>query len=155
MTPEDAGDPRTGARSLRRPRVGNQGPILAAVASGGAIGATARHAAEVAWPMAPDRFPWTAFWINVIGCALIGALMTTLSERGLSPRLLRPFLGTGVLGGFTTFSAYAVDVQRLADSGRIGTALALLAVTPPAALAGVWSGGRAARRVTGPSGRRT
>jgi CrcB protein len=61
--------------------------------------------------------------------------------------LLRPFVGTGVLGGFTTFSTYAVDVERLVDGGRPGVALGYLALTVLAALAAVWSVEVAARRV--------
>ena len=53
-------------------------------------------------------------------------------------RLLRPFVGTGVLGGFTTFSTYAVDIQRLVTGGRALLALAYLLATVVAALAAVW-----------------
>jgi CrcB protein len=67
--------------------------------------------------------------INVTGCALIGVLMVLVSEVWIEQQLLRPFLGTGVLGGFTTFSTYAVDIERLLADGHPGTALADLAAT--------------------------
>jgi len=60
-------------------------------------------------------------------------------------RLVRPFLGVGVLGGFTTFSAYAVDAIALVDSGHVLVALVSLVVTPVAALASVGVGAAATR----------
>jgi CrcB protein len=86
-------------------------------------------------------------WVNIAGCALIGVLMAAVTELPATHRLVRPFLGTGVLGGFTTFSTYAVDVQKLLDGGRVATALAHLAVTPVAALLAVWCAVTASRRV--------
>ena len=64
-------------------------------------------------------------------------------------RLVRPFFGTGVLGGFTTFSTYAVDVQRLVDGGPAGTGRPILAATLCAALAAVWTAAWCTRRVIG------
>ncbi|PNG21495.1 FluC/FEX family fluoride channel, partial [Streptomyces cahuitamycinicus] len=60
--------------------------------------------------------------------------------------LVRPFFGTGVLGGFTTFSTYAVDIRGLVDGGQIGTGLAYLAATPLAALTAVWLAAGTTRR---------
>jgi CrcB protein len=62
-------------------------------------------------------------------------------------RLVRPFFGTGVLGGFTTFSTYAVDIQKLVNSGHARTGLAYLAGTMLAALAAVWIAATLTRRV--------
>src|SRR5206468_23399 len=56
--------------------------------------------------------------VNVLGCGLIGVLMVLVGELWTGRRLLRPFLGTGVLGGFTTFSTYAVDLQHLFTTDR-------------------------------------
>ena len=84
---------------------------------GGAIGAAARYAPPcLAHPA--GGFPWTTFWINVVGCAVIGVFMVVITEVWAAHRLVRPFFGTGVLGGFTTFSTYAVDIQQLVDGGR-------------------------------------
>ncbi|MFC7764441.1 fluoride efflux transporter FluC [Catellatospora bangladeshensis] len=74
------------------------------------------------------------------GCALIGVLMVLVNEVWPGHRLLRPFLGTGVLGGFTTFSTYTVDIVRLIDSGAPAVAVAYLVGTVPAALAAVYCG---------------
>ncbi|MEU8845386.1 fluoride efflux transporter CrcB [Streptomyces sp. NPDC048564] len=124
-----------------------QAPIVAVVALGGAIGATARYAASLWWPAQPGGFPWAIFWINVVGCAMIGVLMVIITEVRPAHRLVRPFVGTGVLGGFTTFSTYAVDIQHLVDSGHPSTGLAYLAATLIAALTAVWLATAATRRV--------
>jgi CrcB protein len=127
---------------------GSRLPVLAAVSLGGALGAAARYGAGLLWPDGPDAFPWTTFGINVLGCAVIGVLMVLITEvRPSAHHLVRPFFGTGVLGGFTTFSTYAVDVQRLVDHGRPGLALAYLAATLLAALVSVWAAAAATRRL--------
>jgi CrcB protein len=130
-----------------RPARHGQAPVLVAVALGGGTGAAARYAASLWWPAQTGGFPWTTFWVNVTGCALMGVLMVVVTEVWDAHRLVRPFLGTGVLGGFTTFSTYAVDLRDLFTADRIGTGLAYLAATPLAALAAVWLATRATRRV--------
>lgn len=72
--------------------------------------------------------------------------MVVVTEVWAAHRLVRPFFGTGVLGGFTTFSTYAVDIQKLVDEGHPGTGLGYLAATLFAALAAVWLAVAAARR---------
>ncbi|MFF5533859.1 fluoride efflux transporter FluC [Streptomyces cinerochromogenes] len=129
----------------RRPEWRAQAPVVAVVAAGGALGAVARYALTLAWPTPPGGFPWATFWTNVSGCAAMGVLMVLVTEVWAAHRLLRPFLGTGVLGGFTTFSTYAVDIRGLVDAGRPGLGLACLAATLLAALAAVWLASAAAR----------
>ncbi|GAA4992690.1 fluoride efflux transporter CrcB [Yinghuangia aomiensis] len=124
-----------------------QGPVVAVVSLGGGLDAAARYAAGVAWPAAPDAFPWTTPAVNVVGCALIGILLVLVTEVRQPHRLVRPFLGTGVLGGFTTFSTYVVDVQRLVDHHQARQALGYLAGTLAAASAAVCLGTWATRRV--------
>lgn len=123
------------------------GPVLGAVAAGGALGAALRYGASLMWTVAPGRFPWTTLSVNVAGSALIGVFMVVVSEVWVAHRLVRPFFGTGVLGGFTTFSTYAVDTERLVDTGRAGLGMAYLAVTPPTALAAGWAAVWVTRRV--------
>lgn len=89
--------------------------VLVAVGAGGAIGSLARYGLAVALPTTPGEFPWGTLLANVVGCLLIGALMATLTEASRPHRLLRPFVGIGVLGGFTTFSTYVIEVI---DAGR-------------------------------------
>ncbi|MFB8106277.1 MULTISPECIES: CrcB family protein [unclassified Streptomyces] len=134
--------PEPGPPSASQPRV------LGAVAAGGALGALARYAALVRWPAAEGGFPWAVFVVNVTGCALIGVLMVVTVERGrVTHPLLRPFLGVGVLGGFTTFSTYAADVSGLLVRQELPTAVAYMATTVVAALAAVWAGAVVTRRL--------
>ncbi|WP_328498173.1 fluoride efflux transporter CrcB [Streptomyces sp. NBC_00414] len=137
--PETVDEPtEPGAPARRVPVWRGQGPAVAVVALGGAAGASARYGAALLWPAQAGGFPWTTFWVNVVGCFVIGVFMVLISEVWTPHPLVRPFFGTGVLGGFTTFSTYAVDIQRLMDEGRPRTALAYLAATLVAALAAVW-----------------
>ncbi len=120
-------------------------PVLGVVAAGGAVGAVARYGIGVAFPTGPAGFPWATFGVNVSGCLLIGVLMVLVAEVWPSRRLLRPFLGTGLLGGYTTFSTYAVDIQHLLAGGAARTALAYLAGTLLAALVAVYAGAAGTR----------
>jgi CrcB protein len=113
--------------------------ILGAIAAGGAIGAAARYLVGLGWPTPADGFPVSTVVINVVGCGLIGILMVLVTDVFTRQRLARPFLGTGVLGGFTTFSTYAVDIQRLVTGRHAGTALLYLAATIVGALLAVWA----------------
>ncbi|MFF0013824.1 fluoride efflux transporter CrcB [Streptomyces sp. NPDC005374] len=124
-----------------------QAPVVAMVALGGALGATARYAVALQWPTRTGGFPWATFWTNVVGCAVIGVFMVVITEVWAAHRLVRPFVGTGVLGGFTTFSTYAVDIQKLVENGRPATGLAYLAATLLAALTAVWLAATTTRRV--------
>ncbi|WP_051723323.1 CrcB family protein [Streptomyces albus] len=129
---------------------------LAVVSAGGALGACARYGLTLAWPAPPGAAPWAVLAVNASGSALIGVLMVLVSERpDTSPHpLLRPFLGTGVLGGFTTFSTYAADVTGLLTRGETPVALAYAAGTLAAALAGVWAAAVLTRRAVGLRGGR-
>ncbi|MGN6636341.1 MAG: fluoride efflux transporter CrcB [Oryzihumus sp.] len=135
-------DQRPGRRprlpSRRRAHLRDEATLLGAIAVGGALGALARFLAGRAWGTGGAAFPWTTLTVNVVGCALIGVLMVLVTDVWTGRRLLRPFVGTGVLGGFTTFSTYAVDIQRLATDGHALIALAYLVATVVAALAAVW-----------------
>ncbi|MFF0740516.1 fluoride efflux transporter FluC [Streptomyces sp. NPDC004111] len=121
-----------------RPR-NRRSEILAVIACGGVIGACARYGATLLWPTTPTAFPWTVLWINVTGCAAMGMLMVLIGERYTVHPLARPFLGTGVLGGYTTFSTATIDTQRLVDHGRPGSGLLYAALTVLAAFAAVWA----------------
>src|SRR3954470_10141194 len=105
--------------------------VLGAVACGGALGALARYGLGVAFP----HGPWTILVVNATGCLLIGVLMASTEDA-----LPRAFLGTGVLGGYTTFSTYVVDFQRFLSQGRPATALAYLAGTLAVAMLSVYAG---------------
>jgi CrcB protein len=119
--------------------------VLVAIAAGGAAGACARYAVSLWLPPTPTGMPWGIFAVNVSGCFLIGVLMVLVTEVWARQRLARPFLGVGVLGGYTTFSTYVVDIQRLVDAGAVAMGLVYLGATVVAALAAT-SGGMALTR---------
>jgi CrcB protein len=124
--------------------------VLAAVAVGGALGSTARYGLGLAWPASPTGFDWPTFTANAVGCGLLGVLMVLVTEVRAGHPLLRPFLGTGVLGGFTTFSTYAVGVTTLLQAGRPALAAGYLVGTVTGALAATWLGIAATRLALAP-----
>ncbi|WP_329138949.1 fluoride efflux transporter CrcB [Streptomyces sp. NBC_01476] len=121
--------------------------VIAVVAAGGVIGAEARYLASRLWSDPAGRFPYTTFGVNLTGCFLIGVLLVVVSDMRTVNRLVRPFLATGVLGGFTTFSTYAVDSQRLIATGHPGPALVNILGTMAGALAAVSTGALTTRRI--------
>ncbi len=118
--------------------------VLAAIAAGGVLGAEARYALTLAFPEAAAAFPVTTFAIDVGGSFVMGLLMVAVLRVARVLPLLRPFAVVGVLGGFTTFSTYALGIQRLATTGHLGPAVAYLVLTPPASVVCAWAGWRAA-----------
>jgi CrcB protein len=125
-----------------------QWDVLGAIAAGGVLGAEARFGVGLALMHRAGGWPWATILINISGCLLIGILMVASTELGRPHRLIRPFLGIGILGGYTTFSAYSVEFVQLLAAGRAAPALAYLVVTPLAALAAVWIGATVTRAVS-------
>jgi CrcB protein len=121
--------------------------VLAAISAGGVLGAEARYALTVAFPDADHAFPVTTFTINAVGSLAIGVLMVLVLRHAKDLPLLRPFAAVGVLGGFTTFSAYAVGAQRLFAGGHAGAALAYLVFTPAVSVGAAAVGVRLGRRL--------
>ena len=105
------------------------------VALGGGLGAAARFGVSLALPARADAWPLATFLVNVAGSLAIGLLAGWLSARGDAGEPWRLFLGVGVLGGFTTFSAYSLETIRMiersdwlgASTYSIGSVLAGLA----------------------------
>ncbi|WP_245981752.1 fluoride efflux transporter FluC [Frondihabitans australicus] len=132
--------------------------LILLVALGGAFGTGVREALALAWPASTTGFPFTVFVINVVGAFALGLLLETLTRRGADEggrRIARLALGTGVLGGFTTYSSLATDVaSRLphATGVALGYAAASLVLGALAAFAGVAVA--AAARSAGASRRR-
>ena len=116
------------------------------VGLGGFIGSVARYAVAV-W-LAPgeiERFPWATFAVNCVGCLLIGVLAGVFA-RTPSPDAVRLFLMTGVLGGFTTFSAFGLESVTLLRRGDLGTALLYILGSVLVGVVAVWLGLRLASR---------
>ncbi|MBF6066128.1 fluoride efflux transporter CrcB [Nocardia terpenica] len=123
----------------------DHGAVLAVIALGGGLGAVARYGIANLLPTRPGHFPWGTFITNVAGCFAIGVLMVLITEVWSAHRLVRPFLGVGFLGGFTTFSTYAVDTRNLLQPGTAATAFAYLAGTLLCAMLAVIAGGALTR----------
>lgn len=113
--------------------------ILGLVALGGVVGAVARAVIEAAWPHNPDTIGWATLLINTSGCFLIGLLLGAIGRYRPDQELIRPFLGVGVLGGYTTFSTHVVEVLQMIETGRpelgfvylalqLGTAIVAVAI---------------------------
>lgn len=94
--------------------------VLLVIALGGGLGSLARYGLGRAWPDAGHPLPWTTLAINLSGSLLLGMLVIAVTEIWRPHRLLRPLLGTGVLGGFTTFSTFAVQARGLAAAPAVG-----------------------------------
>jgi len=114
--------------------------VLAAIAVGGVLGAESRYGMQVAIPPGDSGFPWSTLLVNLSGCLLIGVLMAVLAGLAAPHRLLRPFLGVGVLGGYTTFSTFVVDVEHLVVADRPGAAGSYLLATLALCAGAVWAG---------------
>jgi CrcB protein len=108
---------------------------LVAASAGGVLGALARWGVTEWFPTS-DGFPTTVFWINVVGSALL-ATLPALAVVRRTP-WLGVFLGTGVLGGFTTMSTASEETVVLLEHDRTGTALVYAGGTLLAALVAVW-----------------
>lgn len=133
-------------QSQRREPVHHRVDVLGAIAVGGALGAEARYGLGVVVVHAPGGWPWSTLIVNVSGSLLIGVLMAIITELPRPHRLIRPFLGVGVLGGYTTFSTYSVEVLAMLQSGHASTAIAYLVTAPLLALAAVAVGSVATRQ---------
>lgn len=95
-----------------------------AIAAGGALGAVLRYwASNGVYLLTGRGFPYGTLFVNVTGCLLIGFLSVWLLERSLAGPALRGFLLIGVLGGFTTFSAFSMETLNLMESGQMARAL--------------------------------
>lgn len=101
---------------------------LVQVALGGALGASARYLVNVAtMRLAGPGFPWATVIVNVAGSFLMGMLVVVLAEKGGTR--FAPLLMTGLLGGFTTLSAFSLDTVTLWERGQAGLAAGYVALT--------------------------
>lgn len=117
-------------------------PRLVVIAIGGILGSLARYGIVLAvGDQDPASWPWDTLAVNIAGALLIGIIATLTAVRA-APDWVRPFAVTGVLGGFTTFSAFALETGMLLDAGRAVLAAAYVFVTMIAGLlavrAGIW-----------------
>lgn len=115
--------------------------MLFAVACGGAVGAISRHLLSgqvMRW--AGSGFPWGTLTVNVLGCFLLGALVEFMALRWSVTQEMRGFLVVGLLGGFTTFSAFSLDVVLLLERGNYLPASAYIAGNLALSVLGLFAG---------------
>lgn len=126
-------------------------PLLAsvppglAVAAGGALGAWLRHQTGrlflgLIGPVAAGAFPWATLTVNVLGSAAMGILVGWLARHGTGGEQWRLLLGVGVLGGFTTFSSFALEFALFVERGQLGLAMAYVAISLVAGFAALFGG---------------
>jgi CrcB protein len=123
--------------------------VYLAAALGGVLGALARWGVGLALPA--TGWPWATLAVNLSGCLLIGVLLAVLLARFPKHPWLRPLLAVGVLGGYTTYSTFAVDVVRLVDGGAVASALGYVAASVLGGAGCVVLGLLAARAVLHPA----
>lgn len=162
--PGPATDPGTGDPDAvdvvgpgpREPRRPSLLALAGLVALGGALGTTARALLEHTWPAPAGSWPWTTFVINVAGSFVLGVLLEALRRVGPDDgwrRAVRLGCGTGVLGGFTTYSTFAVEVERLASGGDLGLGAAYAVGSVVLGIAAAVGGIAAASALAGRTGR--
>ena len=112
---------------------------LLLVAGGAGIGGALRYLANVWIPSADGVLPLSTLTVNAVGAFLLGLLVSTVGRDGSNPGLVL-FLGTGILGGFTTFSAFSLETVSLLRDGATVTALGYIALSLALGLAGAGLG---------------
>lgn len=137
--------PPSAERPLGRPRLGDvvreHRDILVAVAAGGVVGSLGRWGLGELLPHEIGGFAWSTFTVNVTGALLLGLLMAFMVDVLASTRYVRPFVGVGVLGGWTTFSTYMFDTRAMLATGDGPAGLLLyLGGTLVVGLVCVWVG---------------
>ena len=115
--------------------------MLLLASAGGAIGAGTRYLISE-WFATKGLlgFPWATLLINVTGSALMGLTVGVLMSRAELPAELRVFLATGILGGYTTFSAFSLEIWQLFERGDVGAAVAYIGASVVLSIAGLAGG---------------
>ena len=115
-------------------------PSLLLVMLGGAVGAGARHlTGRALLALLGSEFPWGTLCVNLVGGLLMGVLAGTLTRTG-GDEASRLLLGVGVLGGFTTFSAFSLDTVLMIERGDVALALAYVAASVIGSVAALYAG---------------
>jgi CrcB protein len=117
--------------------------VLLGIAVGGAIGSLARHFLSTGiYRMTGTTFPWGILIVNVLGGLIMGLVVELGALKLNSSMEMRAFLTTGILGGFTTFSAFSLDTALLIERGEWFSAalyiVASVALSVAALFAGLW-----------------
>ncbi|MDQ1412639.1 MAG: fluoride exporter [Acidimicrobiaceae bacterium] len=149
LDPADAAEPavhpQANQRATRRRRA--EPSVLAAIALGGCLGAPARYGVAQVIGVAQDGFPWATFWTNISGSFCLGLILALILERFPPTRYLRPFVATGFLGAYTTYSTFAVETDLLIKNGHVPIALTYATASLVSGFLAVWVGIWAARTI--------
>jgi CrcB protein len=114
---------------------------LLLVMLGGAVGAGARHlTGRAALALWGPGFPWGTLAVNLIGGFAMGLLAGWLAARASGDEAMRALLGVGVLGGFTTFSAFSLDAVLMVERGDYGAALAYVLASVVGSIVALFAG---------------
>lgn len=114
------------------------------MASGGALGALARVGVATVVPPSAVGWPWATLIANLSGALLLGGLLRLVRDPSIVRPWVRTAIGTGLLGGYTTFSTLSLEILRLGSDGHLAIAAAYAATTLVAGLVAVWAGAGAA-----------
>jgi fluoride exporter len=120
---------------------------IAAIFLGGALGALLRVSLARSFASAPGAWPWATFTINITGSFALAYFATRLQERLAQTTYLRPLLGTGFCGAYTTFSTMQLETLRMVDGGHDGLAVAYALTSVLAGYLAIWSATALVRRV--------
>jgi CrcB protein len=108
---------------------------------GGGLGASLRHTVNVTCAKCiGTAFPWGTFIINVTGSTVMGLIAGYLAFKGEASQPWRLFMMTGILGGYTTFSAFSLDIALLYERGALGLAAAYVLGSVILSIAGLFAG---------------
>ncbi len=115
--------------------------VLLGIAAGGAVGAVLRYLV-MSWVSRiwGHEFPIATLLVNVLGCFILGILVEMMALRWPLGDVMRAFLVVGIMGGFTTFSAFSLDVVVLAERGQMMAAFGYIMASVVLAVGGFWLG---------------
>jgi CrcB protein len=131
-------DPDVGVDALAAP---SSAILLTVIGVGGAVGTLARYELGLAWHTSGSYgFSWATFVANLSGAFLLGALISLCGRRWPRAHYIRPALGTGLLGGYTTFSTYLVETVLRLDHGHSAVAAIYLLLTLAGGIAAAVTG---------------
>jgi CrcB protein len=143
--------PRDGTLPVSSGVLRSRWDVLLVISAGGALGSLARWGVGELLPWSGEEFPWATFAENISGGFALGMLMVFLMDVWPPHRYLRPFLGVGLLGGYTTFSTSMLESRDLFVADEAATAFMYLAASLVAGLTAVWLGIFSARAAVRPA----